>query len=69
MLKSADSKAPFTREPFQKRADRLCIYTGTNGTVPARTASCTRMGPPRRQVRHGTEPKSSLIGMENFDGQ
>ena len=47
------SNAPFTRErfyvePYQNRTDRPRVYTGTDGTVPYRTASGTRTGPPRK---------------------
>ena len=46
-------KAPFTRErfhvePYQNRTDRPRVYTGTDGTVPYKTASGTRTGPSRK---------------------
>ena len=39
-----ESKAPFTWERFQNRTDRPRVYTGTDETVPYRTASSTRTG-------------------------
>ena len=61
--------APFTRERFhmkayQDRTDRPHVYTGTDGTVPYRTASGTRTGPPRKYVPHGPEPKSSRVNSQ-----
>ena len=52
-LKTTAIKAPFTRErfhvePYQNRTDRPRVYTVTHGTVPYRTASGTRTGPPRK---------------------
>ena len=43
-----DIKATFTWNRTQKGTDRFCVYTGTAGTVPNRTASRTQMGPPRK---------------------
>ena len=42
-------------------ADRLCIYMGTDGTVPNRTASHTQMGPLRKRVLFRTVPNSSCV--------
>ena len=56
-------------EPYQNRTDRPRVYTGTDGTVPYRTASGTRTGPYRKQVPHGTGPKSSRVNSQNRSHQ
>ena len=38
-------------EAYQNRTDRPRVYTGTDGTVPYRTASGTRTGSPRKSLR------------------
>ena len=53
-------------EPFQNRTDRPRVYTGTDGSVPYRTASGTRTGPPRKLVPHVTEPKSHRVNFQNL---
>ena len=45
--KSISITLRFHVEPYQNRTDRPCVYTGTDGTVPYRTASGTRTGPPK----------------------
>ena len=56
-------------EPYQYGKDRPRVYTGTDGTVPQRTASGTRTGPPRKYVPHGTELKSSRVNTQNCSRQ
>ena len=56
-------------EPYQNRADRPRVYTGTDGTVPYRTTSGTRTGPPRKKVPHGTEPKMSHVNSQSRSPQ
>ena len=56
-------------EPYQNRADRPRVYMGTDGTVPYRTASGTRTGPPKKKVPQETESKSSHINSQNRSRQ
>ena len=56
-------------ELYQNRTDRPRVYTGTDGTVPYRTASGTRTGPPTKQVPHGTEPKRFRVNSQNRSRQ
>ena len=56
-------------ELYQNRTDRPRVYTGTDGTVPCKTASGTRIGPPRKLVLHGDEPESSRVNSQNRSRQ
>ena len=63
-------------EPYQNLMDRPRVYTGTDGTVPYRSASGTRTGPPRKWVPHGTESfretfqnRSRQVGLETRQGE
>ena len=56
-------------EPCPNRCVRLCVYTGTDGTVPNRTASRTQTGPLRKKVPLGTAPKSSRVNNQNGSRQ
>ena len=56
-------------EQYQYRTDRPPVYTGIDGTVPDRTASGARTGPPRTKVPNGTEPKSSRVNTQNRSRQ